>query len=572
MESLVKLQELSTNLIAFIYQFLTNKEMVLASSTCKKMRQAFNRDFIYIELAKRDHLFLPSEGEKFGTWKEYFLYLKQLNKNISSGKPNVGFKMIPYRGHKSPIEAVAVFNHKEEMSTTIVSGDSDGEVLTWNIDEDGDKEKDLIFKGDSKIVGIKNMNHDSNMLVWTTKNTFYYYNVNMFMKTEKNSERFQLEKKFIIEEKENPIKQIYYEESSSRLYMSPDFSDDYQLNNIYCYNFKTSTFDKFKFDYNSSQTNSVLNNNNPNNNNNLNQGWNAFNNNNNNNNNLLFNPGPIHILPVMPHMPHMPHPIHPIVPVQPIHNDNNKTVKDSRRKNINNFVVTDDKVILYINKEPVRHKLISSYNRKGELPNVFVFKKNTFIANGYHIDLDFIFNILPINNAEVAFIGTNTNPNNNRKQVVMKIYYLTYFSPAREIVLSDNNENVEFFDMIHYKNPTLYYLINETKLKKIENIGVKQLTINNIGTLKTIPSINCIESDDFRIVIGSDELFLAVFDIKTGKLWFNLLGGSKTVVPKSFVKHPNYEGFHFLIVTRNAIVSIIGNLIREYKFTFKYSK
>ena len=311
MESLVKLQELSTNLIAFIYQFLTNKEMVLASSTCKKMRQAFNRDFIYIELAKRDHLFLPSEGEKFGTWKEYFLYLKQLNKNISSGKPNVGFKMIPYRGHKSPIEAVAVFNHKEEMSTTIVSGDSDGEVLTWNIDEDGDKEKDLIFKGDSKIVGIKNMNHDSNMLVWTTKNTFYYYNVNMFMKTEKNSERFQLEKKFIIEEKENPIKQIYYEESSSRLYMSPDFSDDYQLNNIYCYNFKTSTFDKFKFDYNSSQTNSVLNNNNPNNNNNLNQGWNAFNNNNNNNNNLLFNPGPIHILPVMPHMPHMPHPIHP---------------------------------------------------------------------------------------------------------------------------------------------------------------------------------------------------------------------------------------------------------------------
>ena len=55
--------------------------MVLASSTCKKMRQAFNRDFIYIELAKRDHLFLPSEGEKFGTWKEYFLYLKQLRLN-----------------------------------------------------------------------------------------------------------------------------------------------------------------------------------------------------------------------------------------------------------------------------------------------------------------------------------------------------------------------------------------------------------------------------------------------------------------------------------------------------------
>ena len=568
MEPVTKLQELSTNLIAFIYQYLTNKEMTLASSCCKKMRQAFNRDFIYIELAKRDHLFLPSEGEKFGTWKEYFLYLKELNKNISSGKPNVGFKMIPYRGHKSPIEAVAVFNHKEEMSTTIVSGDSNGEVLTWNVDEDGDKEKDLIFKGDSKIVGIKNMNNDSNMLVWTSNNTFYYYNVNMVMKTEKNSERFQLEKQFKIEDNDNPIKQVYYEESTSRLYMSPDFSDDYNLNNIYCYNFKTSTFDKFKFDYNSSQTNSVLNNNNPNNNNNnLNQGWNAYNNNNNNNNNNLFNPGPIHILPVMPH------PIHPwFPPVQPVYDDINRRVKDSRKKNIYNFVVTEDKVISYINKEPVRHRLISSYNSKRDLPNVFVFKKNTFLPNGYHIDLDTILNILPINNAEVAFIGINTNPNNYRKQVVLKVYYLAYFSQAREIVLSDNNENVEHFDMIFYKNPTLYYLINETKLKKIENIGVKQLTINDIGTLKKITSINCIESDDFRIVIGSDELFLAVFDIKTGKLWFNLLGGSKTVFPKSYVKHPNYEGFHYLKVTRNAIISLMGNLIREYRFTFKYKK
>ena len=90
--------------------------------------------------------------------------------------------------------------------------------------------------------------------------------------------------------------------------------------------------------------------------------------------------------------------------------------------------------------------------------------------------------------------------------------------------------------------------------------------------MKAIPSINCIESDDFRIVISSDELFMAIFDIKSRKLWFNLLGGSKTVVPKSFVKHPNYEGFHILEVTRNSIVSAIGNLIREYNFTFKYKK
>ena len=562
---MINFQDLPANLIAFIYQYLDNKEMVLASSSCKKMRKAFNQDFIYIELAKRDHLFLPSEGEKFGTWKEYFLYLKQLRKNISSGKPNVGFRMVPYRGHKSPIQALAIFNHKNDMSTTIVSGDSNGEVLTWNLDEDGDKEKDLIFKGDSEICGIKNLKDGAYMLVWTKENTFYFYEANMYKDVEKNSERFQSIKEFKIDESVNPIKQIYYEEGTSLLYMSPDFSDDYYLKNIYRFNIKNFTIDTLKFDYNSSQTNSVLNNNpNANNNNNLNQGWNAFNNNN-NNNNYLFMPNP-HILPVFPHFPHHPNPI-----IHPPINNNFTTVKDSRKKNIKYFVVTEDKVILYINKDPIRKRLISEYNNR-DLPNVFIFKKNTLIANGYHIDLDYILNILPINDAEVGFIGTKTNQNTYRKQVVLKVYYLAYFSLAREIVLSDENENFNTFDMILYKNPELYYLINDTKLKKIENIGVKQLKIENIGTLKAIPSINCIESDEFRIVIGSDELFMAIFDIKSGKLWFNLLGGSKTVVPKSFVKHPDYEGFHILEVTRNSIVSVIGNLIREYNFTFKYEK
>ena len=116
----------------------------------------------------------------------------------------------------------------------------------------------------------------------------------------------------------------------------------------------------------------------------------------------------------------------------------------------------------------------------------------------------------------------------------------------------------------------MYFLINGTKLNKIANIGTKQLKVKNVGILKAIPSITCIDADEFRVVVGSDELFMAIFDIKNGKLWFNLFGGSKTVVPRSFVKHPDYEGFHFLKATRNAIVSVIGNLIREYRFTFKY--
>ena len=124
MSSNILLTDLSKNLIVFIYQYLTEKEMILASSASKKMREAFNDDFLFIELSKRDHLFLPSEGEKFNTWREYFLYLRQLKTHNNSGKPNIGFKMIPYRGHKSPIESLTIFSNKKEMINTVVSGDS----------------------------------------------------------------------------------------------------------------------------------------------------------------------------------------------------------------------------------------------------------------------------------------------------------------------------------------------------------------------------------------------------------------------------------------------------------------
>ena len=54
MNSRINIQDLPANLIAYLYQFLDTKEMVLASTSSKKMRKAFNQDFIYIELAKSE--------------------------------------------------------------------------------------------------------------------------------------------------------------------------------------------------------------------------------------------------------------------------------------------------------------------------------------------------------------------------------------------------------------------------------------------------------------------------------------------------------------------------------------
>ena len=521
MSSMINIKDMPTNLIAFIYQYLSMKEMSNASSTCKKMHKALEQDYIYIELAKRHQLFLPYEADKFKTWKDYFYHLKQLKQNITLGKPNIGYKMVPYRGHKFPIEALAIFNYKKEMNSLIVSGDSDGEVLTWNVDEEGDKEKDVLLKGDSGIVNIKNLNDDCNMIVWTKKNTFYYYEVNMFKKTDKNSERFELIKQISLQDGDYPIKQILYEKGSQIIYMSPDINinDIYKKTNIYALNLNIFSIDKFTYSYNSQQNNAVLNNN-----------------------------------AIEPNMSTFNY---------------NMNVKESAKKYVNYFVVNDDKIFLYINREPVKNKFISTYQIKDILPNVFIFKKNTRLFESYHIDLDYIFNILLINNKEVAFIGYNFN-----KKLIMKIYSTSYFFQSREVQLYNDNDNphLETFDLLYCKNQEMVYLINQKILKKVDNVLVKQLKVTNIGTLDKVDKINCIEADEFRIVLASDELFMGIFDIKTGRKWFILLGGSKTVKPKSFVKHPNYEGFHYMDLTRNSIVSVIGNLIREYKFTFKYEK
>ena len=534
--------------IVFIYQYLSIKDMQKASLSCRKFQKAFHQDYLFIELTKRHHLFLPSEGDKFKTWKDYFFYLQQLKKNISDGSPNVGYKMTPYRGHKFPIEALSIFDYKKEMNSLIVSGDSNGEVLTWNVDEEGDKEKDVLFKGDSGIIGISSLNDDCNMIVWTQKNTFYYYEVNMFKDTDKNSERFQLIKNISLEDYDNPIKQIYYEKSSQTIYMSPDINieDPFKKTNIYALNLESFIISKFHYNYNSEQTNVILNQNQ--NNQNLNQGWNAFNNNN------IFNP--------------MINPI-PLNLDLPVHHE--IKVKESNKKKINYFVVNEDKIFLYINKEPVKKRLISTYSNKNVLPNVFVFNKNTRLFKSYHIDLDYIYNILLINNNEVAFMGYNLISNNGKK-VIMKIFSINNFVQLREVYLFNGNQELKTFDLLHFEDQEMYYLINQTLLKKVDNVSVKQLKVTNISTLETVKDINCIEADVFRIILASDEQYIAIFDIKSGKKWFLLLAGSKTVVPKSFVKHPDYEGFHYIDLTRNSLVAVIGNLIREYKFTFKLGK
>ena len=142
-----------------------------------------------------------------------------------------------------------------------------------------------------------------------------------------------------------------------------------------------------------------------------------------------------------------------------------------RAKKNNNFIVTENSVILYINYEPVKNRPISGYENANALPNIFVFDKHKNLFDYYHIGFDFIFNILPIDNKEVAIIGSKGN------QILLKIYSIQFFTLSREKVLYDGKP--ENFDIVFYNKVELYYLINDVDLKKLENIQIMQLKINS---------------------------------------------------------------------------------------------
>ena len=56
---------------------------------------------------------------------------------------------------------------------------------------------------------------------------------------------------------------------------------------------------------------------------------------------------------------------------------------------------------------------------------------------------------------------------------------------------------------------------------------------------------------------------------KKREVWHKLLGGSMTVIPKSFVQNPLYKGFSNIELTRHSIIVSLGNLIRIYDFNTK---
>ena len=137
-----ELNDLSGNLLACIYKYLPKKDMFSAAMCSKKFYNALQKDFLMEELAKRNSFFLKSDENRAETWKDVFKFIAKYEEAESSGRPSK-FRMIPYRGHKTPIEALCAFENSYNFDSTIVSGDDDGNIFTWNleVDEDDEDEK-----------------------------------------------------------------------------------------------------------------------------------------------------------------------------------------------------------------------------------------------------------------------------------------------------------------------------------------------------------------------------------------------------------------------------------------------
>ena len=536
-EEKIGLSDLPTNLISVIYQFLPEKDMCEASRSAKKFYEAMQKDFLMEQLAKKNQMFIPEDENRGETWKEVFEFLRQYKSAEKSGRPSK-YKMNPYRGHPTPIEAVCALENNYNFDSTIVSGDDSGNVFTWNLEVDEDDEdekimvKDLIMKADSKIMGIKKINGDENIIIWTEKNKFYIYNVNLFKspKFDKNSKRFELKCEFDID-KDDKIEQIYYDKGSDKIFMSADLRGPYDNLIAYAFNLKTLTKEIYNFGYDNIQSDFIRKDE---------TGQQA--------------------------QPQGNNHLNPFLSLISVGNSGTTSLD---KNHVNNLAVCGDKIILFINYEPVKKQLIRNYTCRKMLPNVFFIDQETKLYKSLHIDLEFIFDIKKISEDKVGFIGLNKS-----NFLSIKIYSSENMVLLGESVLySDNTDSIKQFNLLYSGLPLrqeFYYLINNKKLYKTNLSSLKQIKTQQIShALKKVDNITCIESDRHRIVMSSDDLYISIFDITNGEFWYNFLGGSLSVFPKSFVKHPLHNGFHIVKITRNAIIGVMGNLIREYKFVFK---
>lgn len=526
--SKIHITDLSGNLIGFIYQFLSPIDILNASLTCKKLNKGLEKDFLWETFAKKQFLFLPNEGDHFKKWKDYFKYLRDLNENIKNGISGVSFKCYPYRGHKEIITAIEYFNDPSNLSTIIVTGDKEGVLNTWEYIQDPDDEDEMIYSplrihlngNKCEIKKIIKFNNEQNMLVCNSENEIFYFKFNL-SRGNKNNEKFEM----IFSHKFNcnlPFFQVEFDTLRDKIYACPNLN---AKENVTDMSNKLYIYDKLE-----NKESSIL-------------------------NDIEF--------------------LKRKLVAEIVQNRNLKEniieysqcFKSRVQEKTKIFVTTENEIIYYMNYDSVYGNLLAKYDLS--LPNVVKIDKKTLMTRKFNIELNEIFNIMIVNLNEIAFLGMEKN------DLVFTVYSQNLLSPLRKISIKRSLQNFSNINLLNVENDSFGFLFNGLEIYDICRINQKNMTIlfrGKLGKNINLSNLNCIDADKLRIVSTCDSnLGITIFNRKNGQHWYNFLGGSLTVIPKSFKKHEMYNGFHILRTTRMSVLGVHGNLLREYKCNYKYN-
>ena len=506
----INLCSLSSNLISFIYKFLPFKDILQASQVSRKMYKALLNDYIWEEFVKYEELFIPGQGENFSSWRNYFKYLKELKENIRPKTNKKKYKMIPYRGHKAIITALNYFLLSNELTSVIVSGDESGILNTWKLDEDGDYEPDTINDTKSEIVDIKI--YDNILITWNRQSNFYIYKLDLNSTNNNikfNSERFKLLYQKNISIKNIDIKYIDWINNEETIICSVDLNRKGNLKDgavIFtknCINDKDQTFHLTNdFD----QLNLIR------------------------EKNLNDDP------------------------------DEDTINKNGDHKT---FIYDGDLIIVYSNFEFTKYHFVKRYNsfqfgKKGKLDNLYILNRKTVSKYGFNLPFDYIYNIIKLENGNFSLLGFKDNN-------ILYGKYIFQNNSLKNNSFVNINVNSKPHDvyLLYYENNMFSILLHGNMIIN-KNLNSPENTISFLENEGG--RINCVAGDKYRLIIGTEGMAIGVYRTSNASVWYYLLGGSKTVVPKSFIKNPHYEGFNLLKVSRNSIIGVLGNLIREYSF------
>ncbi|MCQ2817113.1 MAG: hypothetical protein MJ252_07595 [archaeon] len=522
-------QKLGANPISYLLQFFTPEEMVYLSQLDKKFKRAFSMDFLWKQLALKEVLFLPEESDSFTSWKKYVLFLKDLTKGLSEGKYKTKYKHYPYRGHKAVISHCVSVQLSNGPYSFIISADETGKVFTWDLDEDGDYAPNEAIDLKTKInemkyfedVGLLMLIGDDNKFTFMTVDNYHYAESKV-----SNDDRLEMYRQFNFSRPSDmKMKDFFIDSGSDQIYMCSKFLDKnvFSLDHsVYRVQMADGTLLKEYTLRNDNATDT-----------------------------MIRDEGPID-------RPQF----------QPFLFDNRRNTQSiTPAPNSNSFCIDGGSIIVATSYDATRYNITNKYRNAKNIPNVFLFsRENSYIKSKIHVDMDYIFNVFKGPSDQVILTGTFNNS--------IKVVYLSVSSLKIEIkqnIQKDSFDNINELDMViaSRDKSNLIFLVNCENLFKVD-----LKTKNFEGPIalekregEQTHERNCYIMDPYRVIIANSNNHLKIHSSNTGKLFHYLSGGSTTVVPKSFIKHPNFNGFHIIIATRYSIIGVMGNLIREYCFT-----